>query len=75
MENIFYIQKVKKEWQSIYQKDESTISKAKTKREVIAKTIIFAKTIGNSKIIIQDKEGNPSEVRTVKRVSNGQSAA
>ena len=67
MDNVFNIQKCKTDWQSENAADNTIIAKAKTKREVLAKTIIHAKTIGNSKINIFDKEGNVSEIRTIKK--------
>ena len=69
MENIFNVQKCKAEWKSENSADNTLIAKAKTKREVVAKTIIHAKTIGSSLINVFDKEGNVSEVRTIKKGS------
>lgn len=67
MDNIFNIQKCKTDWKSENSADKALIAKAKTKREVLAKTIIHAKTIGSSRINIYDKEGNVSEIRTIKK--------
>ena len=67
MKNSFNIQKVKTEWVSENNEEKVMIVKAKTKREVIAKTIIHAKTIGSSRIIIFDKLGNVSEERLIKK--------
>lgn len=67
MENIFNVQKCKAEWKSENNADNTLIARAKTKREVVAKTIIHAKTIGSSLINVYDKEGNVSEVRTIKK--------
>ncbi|TAH26162.1 MAG: DUF2188 domain-containing protein [Cytophagales bacterium] len=69
MENIFYIQKHKTEWISSNKETDSIIARTKTKREAIALTIIHAKTIGNSRLYIYDKDGKQSEERTVKKAS------
>lgn len=67
MENIFNVLKGKTGWNSESNDDKVIIVKAKTKREVVAKTIIHAKTLGNSRIIIFDKDGKVSEERTIKK--------
>lgn len=67
MENVFNVIKCKTEWKSENSADNTLIAKAKTKREVVAKTIIHAKTIGSSLINVYDKSGKVSEVRTIKK--------
>lgn len=74
MENIFNVLKGKTGWISESNDDKVIIVKAKTKREVVAKTIIHTKTLGNSRIIIFDKDGNVSEERTIKKAIRKSSA-
>jgi hypothetical protein len=68
MDYVFNITKSKSDWKSETAHDQMLIAKAKTKREVIARTIIHAKTLGNSRIVIFDKDGKVSEERTIKKV-------
>ena len=67
METIFHISKAKAGWNAQNSLSKELIAKAKTKREVLAKTIFFAKRIGQSKIVIFDKEGKVSEERFIKK--------
>jgi hypothetical protein len=67
METVFHILKAKAGWNAQDTNANELIAKAKTKREVLAKTIFFAKRKGQSKIVIFDKEGKVSEERIIKK--------
>lgn len=67
METIFHISKAKAGWNAQQTNANVMVAKAKTKREVLAKTIFAAKKIGQSKIVIFDKEGKISEERFIKK--------
>ena len=67
METVFNISKSKAGWNAENSISKELIAKAKTKREVLAKTIFHAKRIGQSKIVIFDKEGKISEERFIKK--------
>ncbi len=67
METVFHISKAKAGWNAQNSTSNELVAKAKTKREVLAKTIYYAKRIGQSKIVIFDKEGKISEERFIKK--------
>lgn len=71
METVFHILKAKAGWNAQDTNSNALIAKAKTKREVLAKTIFAAKKVGQSKIVIYDKEGKISEERFIKKCLQG----
>ena len=67
METVFHISKAKAGWNAQDTNANCLVAKAKTKREVLAKTIFAAKKVGQSKIVIYDKDGKISEERFIKK--------
>jgi hypothetical protein len=72
METVFHILKAKAGWNAQNTTNSNClVARAKTKREVLAKTIFAAKKVGQSKIVIYDKEGKVSEERFIKKCLSG----